>query len=70
LSISLIFNNVYSIGQNGFEEEINNKSLFSSLQFPLPYYQSKNIIQDKINIVQLLSNYIENRIHNAQSILL
>lgn len=70
LSISLIFNNIYGIMQNSLEEQINNKSSSSTLQFPLPYNYSKNIIQDKINMVQLLSNYIESRIHNAQSILL
>jgi len=53
--------------QNKLEEQINKSS---SLQFPLPYNFSKSIIQDKTNIVQLLSNYIESRIHNAQSILL
>ena len=70
LSISLIFNNGYSVMQYNLENQINNKSPYSSLQFPLSYNYSKNIIQDKINIVHLLSHYIESRIHNAQSILL
>ena len=52
------------------ENQINNKSPYSSLRFPLSYNYSKNIIQDKINIVHLLPNYIESMIHNAQSILL
>ena len=57
--------------QNNLEEQINNKSSFSSsLQFPLPSNYSKNIIQDKANIVKLLSDYIKSRIHTAQSILL
>jgi len=56
--------------QYNLENQINNKSPYSSLQFPLSYNYSKNIIQDKINIVHLLSHYIESKIHNAQSILL
>ena len=70
LSISLIFNNWYSVIQYNLENQINNKSPYPSLQFPLSYNYSKNIIQDKINIVHLFPNYIESRIHNAQSILL
>lgn len=70
LSISLIFNNVYGIMQNNLEEQINNKSSFSSPPFSFSYNFSKSIIQDKINLVQLLSNYIESRIQNAQSVLL
>ena len=54
LSISLIFNNGYSVMQYNLENQINNKSPYSSFQFPLSYNYSKNIIQDKINIVHLL----------------
>lgn len=72
LSFSFIFNNSYSIVKNNLEEKFNNKSSFfsSSLQYSLPYNFSKNTIQDKVNIVQLLSDYVESKIQSAQTILL
>ena len=57
LSISLIFNNGYSVMQYNLENQINNKSPYSSLQFPLSYHYSKNIIQDKINCPFIVTLY-------------
>ena len=57
LSISLIFNNWYSVIQYNLENQINNKSPYPSLQFPLSYNYSKNIIQDKINCPFIVTLY-------------
>jgi hypothetical protein len=39
------------------ENQINNKSPYSSLQFPLSYNYSKNIIQDKVNCPFIVTLY-------------
>ena len=65
LSMISIFNNTDGLTQNNLEENIKNKQYISYVQ-SFPFNYSKSSIQDKTNIVQLLSNYIEERIHNAQ----
>lgn len=69
LSIISIFDNIDGMTQNSLKEKTKNKQYFSYIQF-FPVNYSESSIQDKVNIVQLLSNYIEQRIHNAQSTLM